>query len=877
MWDTLRLSTIGKLIGSKVAVLLVAVIMSVFLVATAYNPTAYAADATWSGDNISYNNDTYTKQTLTLPGTDSTSQVYVSNTDKSKVIIVPGGADTTKEIANAQQATYTVDPNGNYSNQTGVQTISVEAKGAASTNGTNSTQDKKSCAVDGVGWIVCTMSRFLAGAMDKAYGWIAEFLVIKPLTTDTTSGLFQTWNIARGLANACFIIAFLLIIYAQITNYGISNYEIKKMIPRLIIAAIAVNASYYICTLAVDVSNILGDSIAKALTEIRQSLPAPDSQVTWNNLAATILSGGTIVAIPYAVGAAGGVTALVPLLAPILIGGILSILVAVMVLAARQALVIVLVVLAPLAFVAYLLPNTEKMFEKWRSIFMNMLVIFPLFSLLFGGAQLASSIIIQSTDKLSVVLLAMFVQVAPLMITPFLMKVSHGLLTQVGGFLNNPRKGLVDRTRGWANEHSQMARDRYRAQGADKAKWRPKAVSYNLAKGKANRQTAMKVYQDQIAASVAQDARAQKLFADGKAASLKKDAGEALGDRLFEQRKEAHTPDGRNLRHYSGMKRLAHEQTKSMEAAEDAAWNEIKSNKMTANNQYAEFSTDAKAALRAQKIADGRTMFAQSEQSDEWAKLVLSNQALQAEIGGIGGEDRALARATSEFRKNYGERIGEGKAVVDHFNLSGADKQAHALGQTIRVRDFMGNVKEFTADNNYTRESVIDTQIRQGTAEEIEGIIKVSGTDLVHYSTTISQAVAEAGIGKRLVYAGGQTIDNIAQGNITGDASLNEMVRATLLKGKIGAADLSTNEAVGLKRLFEVSSNVPAGHPQKAALDTEIAAMKQAAYTALTNPSLRGNVKANARVELNKMIKDLDGDIYDDAGNLVNIDKNRTY
>lgn len=858
MWDTFRLSAIGKLIGSKIAVLLVAAFMSAFLVATTYNPTAFAADATWNGDNISYNNDTYTKQPLTLPGTDSSSQVYVSDKDKSKVIIVPGGADTTKDIENAQQATYTVDANGNYSNQTDVQKISVGPK-QNSPDATNGAQSKTSCAVDGVGWIVCTMSRFLAGAMDKAYGWIAEFLVIKPLTTDTTSGLFQTWNIARGLANACFIIAFLLIIYAQITNYGISNYEIKKMIPKLIVAAIAVNVSYYICAIAVDVSNILGDSIAKALIQIRQGLPAPDSQVTWNNLVATILSGGTIIAIPYAVGAAGGLTALVPLLAPMLIGGILSILVAVMVLAARQALVVVLVVLAPLAFVAYLLPNTEKMFKKWREIFMNMLVIFPLFSLLFGGAQLASSIIIQSTDKISVVLLAMFVQVAPLMITPFLMKVGHGLLTQVGGFLNNPRKGLVDRSRGWANEYSQMARDRYRAQGANKSgigRFRPQAVSYNLAKSKINRQNAMKVYQDQIAASVAQDKRAQELLADSKAAALKKGAGDALGERLFEERKATDS----TLQHYSGKQRLAQMQTKTYQAAEDASWEEMLSRNMQEGNVFAANAQAARTAHEYHHIAEGRQAAAKAMQKVEHAEDLIKSENLQKAVGGIAdhGAERALAAAVNEYRKDYNDRVNEAAAILKHYNLSGTERQKLALGEDVYVDDGHGSLKVFRKDSKFAREAAIEQQLGTGTYKEIEQIVQLSGSELKDFKTTISAAIAQNKLSSKAVFLGGKTIDDAGQGKITDFDKLMQAVTATIARGKISANDLATNENTALQRIFEAAhARNTAGltDEERANLDASIQQLKAKAEEVLRNPNISRDLRENSRLVLEDIVR----------------------
>lgn len=71
-----------------------------------------------------------------------------------------------------------------------------------------------------------------------------------------------------------FIIAFLAIIVSQVTGMGINNYGIKKMLPRLVVAAIAVNVSYYICQLIVDLTNILGYEIQNALAGISNS-PGP--------------------------------------------------------------------------------------------------------------------------------------------------------------------------------------------------------------------------------------------------------------------------------------------------------------------------------------------------------------------------------------------------------------------------------------------------------------------------------------------------------------------------------------------------------------------------------------------------------------------------
>ena len=57
-----------------------------------------------------------------------------------------------------------------------------------------------------------------------------------------------------------FIILLLVVIFSQITGVGIDNYGIKKILPKLIIAAILINLSYWICVAFVDLSNILGNS-----------------------------------------------------------------------------------------------------------------------------------------------------------------------------------------------------------------------------------------------------------------------------------------------------------------------------------------------------------------------------------------------------------------------------------------------------------------------------------------------------------------------------------------------------------------------------------------------------------------------------------------
>ncbi len=649
MWDSFRLSAVGSFSFRRIALLFMAVTMSALFMATAYSTTTFAADASWNGDSITYGSDTYAKKDLTLPGTDSGSAAYVSTAQSTtcprpaKVIVVPSGADTTKEIANAKEIDYTVDCNNNYTNPGATKTISIAAKSGASSDGGDDKKDQTSCAVQGVGWIVCSTSRFMADSMDRVYGWISDFLTVKPLSTATDSPLYQTWAIVRGLANACFIAAFLIIIYSQITSYGISNYEIKKMVPRLIIAAILVNVSYFICAAAVDLSNIMGDSVAKALADIRNALPSPTPQgnlfntggqgAIWATVTGFILSGGTIGAIGLTGATAGGsIAALATLMFPVLIMAILSVLVALLVLAARQALITILVILSPLAFVAFLLPNTEKQFEKWRGLFTTMLMVFPMFSLLFGGSQLASYIIIQNTDQVSVVILALFVQAAPLALTPFLVKFSGSLLGRLAGMVNNPQRGLVDRSRNWAKDRADTLSKRKMALGEQRPGYTAGGLAYRRSRNRQMKDRRKKKYESQLEAAYANDGQLQGIFADTKAADFRKATGDAIAERKFEQRKHS-SPYMQNL---AGTQRLEQARVRTMHAEEEEAWAVAEAG--VQNKHDARFNAFAGAASQnytAQKLSESALSIAKSEQSINYAKALSDSIEMQQRAGGI--------------------------------------------------------------------------------------------------------------------------------------------------------------------------------------------------------------------------------------------------
>lgn len=416
--------------------------------------------ATRSGSNVLYQNDTYTPVDKSQLPSDILQQAptttgyrYVDATNSKAYFIFTSG-DASKATS-GYYVIYTYTPPSDYSKPSTRASVTISADTQAGS--TDSTKEVSSCdgsTMGGIGYVVCPTVNFIAKGMDKIYSIISDFLEVNTVTGNTNSSIYQLWSVVRDIANVAFVIAFLIIVYSQITTVGISNYGIKNMLPRLMVAAILVNISFWICAAAVDASNILGYSIHSLFVALMDRFSVGGNYTgsipTWEQVSAYALS-GTAVAAGGIFVLANTVSGTIFLLIPFLLGAVVAALVALIVLAARQALITILIIISPLAFVAYILPNTEKYFDKWRDGLTTLLVLFPIFSVIFSGAQLAGMAIVQSAGgNLFTIILGMAVQVAPVVVTPMLVKFSGSIIGKVAGAVNNPSRGLMDRTRKWS-------------------------------------------------------------------------------------------------------------------------------------------------------------------------------------------------------------------------------------------------------------------------------------------------------------------------------------------------------------------------------------------------------------------------------------------
>jgi hypothetical protein len=528
------------------------------------------------------------------------------------------------------------------------------------------------------------------------------------------------------------------------------------------------------------------------------------------------------------------------------------------ILAARQALIVLLVIISPLAFVAYLLPGTEKWFKKWHETFTAMLVFFPAFSLIFGGSQLAGSLIVQNAQSIIMVLFGMAVQIAPLALVPFILKLSTGILGRIAGMVNDPRKGLMDRVKNEAKERQEFYKQR--------------GIGGNLKRGNLLKRGArgLAMNKQNLQRNTERYKQGFEAYANYKTATSKKQQNVELelniakvrADNWQNQTKQAveeFAGGNKNAFHNLQGQKFEMQFDNNGQLVQQPA-----TNPKSMSKSYDAFATDAMrravASNQESRVISQAIHSAEHEQQQHFAKNMLNNQVMQERAGGIAehGADSALASAITAQRKAYGEAVSEAAQIIKHLNLSGTDRQNLALTGEVEVKDPTTGavIKKFTKDSIYAREAAIEAQLGgEGNYKEIMQIIEASGSSLNYYKTTIGDAIASNKLASKATFLGGQTINQVKQGEIQSPAAMDATVARTIAQGKIKPEHLATMDVDAVRRILTVAAaRNPLGQ-DAAAFNKQIAELGKSAQTALTNPSLSGSVAQNVQPLLDDFVR----------------------
>lgn len=907
MWDAFKRDPRGRISLRNLVLLATSLIVAV-LANLSISQVVLAVDAFRTTDGFSYEDKSFTNERKLAAGdpllpflsTNPSSMVGTTVFEHragnvAELLIFAPGVDP-QSSSSALHQSFTFAPPSNYSNPSSAKTVVVSDQGlTTSPSIPDSMEDSgstSSCAVPGVGWIVCTVSEYIAEGVDLAYTVTQQFLLVWPLAINN-SGVYKLWDIMRSFANICFVIAFLIIIYSQVTSAGINSYGLRKMLPRLVIAAVLVNVSFFVSSLAIDISNFLGYALYSLFESIFATLGTFPSELNLTTITLAAIGGVPLAlggVVWFAVAAGGSVTSLTFMLLSFLIGMAFSVITAFIILAARQALIVVFTIISPLAFAAMILPSTEKWFTKWRSSFLTLLMMFPIFAVLFGGAQVAGrAIIIGAGGNPIVVLLGFAVQIIPLALTPLLVKLSTGILGTIANMTNNKNKGPADRLKNWSNSRADYFKKR--ALGEERRKLGFRGLAQALDNTRRRQELEAKKFDTQAETRALNKnsryrsaRRYQEAVYANKQAELDKGTIDDDINAEWDRRRRTAPKVLRSEILNREAKTAAKLQADKLEKMHEEITAEGESSAHIRELQNVSVDLRRELNASAGKIrSDSEEIvltgiakkMAERKQQDNVANVLKDNERTydgllaRAYAGGIQeqGQYSALASAITTQRKQYAESVSEMSELIKQFNPSTNDLQNMIAGRNAaavgKYKDSQGREQtfEFSRDNIYAMEAALENNVTIGTVGMVDEIIAKSGSELAEYRTTISSALAKAGHAGRSIYQGGRLISEVAEGNIHSEDDLTAFVQSVIADGKFSTVQLSNLDEPAAKRFLKAATSPilrlfddPTEQASfEANFRSGIQNLANKARTATTSDQTRDNVKENTRPILERI------------------------
>ena len=334
-----------------------------------------------------------------------------------------------------------------------VRTTPKDEDGSSDKGESVSEQDVDPCyaANEALSWFTCPLIDSLSTFMTRLYTEIIEeWLIFDPqiltVATNETTGTNaarDAWGQFRNYANVFFILVLFFMIFAQISGFGEGRYNFRAMLPRFLALAVVVNISYPICQIAVDLSNILGSGISSVFVEFSSHIELQETEgVAGMDMRAAIITAvviGVVSVIVIAI--ATGPAFLMPIIMTLL-GGVLTVFFTFLMLIVRQAVMVILVVVSPIAIGAAILPGTKSIFGKWFKLFRGLLLTYPIASLLMMGGNFAARLVMKVWNGESFIMsvVALAICVVPITMLP---KTTRSALASLDGLALKAQNGLT--------------------------------------------------------------------------------------------------------------------------------------------------------------------------------------------------------------------------------------------------------------------------------------------------------------------------------------------------------------------------------------------------------------------------------------------------
>lgn len=344
-------------------------------------------------------------------------------------------------------------------------------------------QAKPSCESGGgdLSWILCPLLRYADKFVSYLDNQINSLLTVPNSYFEGTNGenLRNTWVRIRNLAYIILIPIMLVMVISTALGFEfISAYTVKKSFPRFAAAVLFIALSYDLIRFLIILTNDVGTGILGLLTS-----SFGGGSIT---LASLFDAGGANDAIftTAAIGAAAGAVVLGSmgiLISYAFVVG-MALLVAFLALAFRQMFIIALLLLAPIAILAWIFPGNDKLWKTWWGTLSKLLLLFPLIMILVASGRVFAKLINEPEGSgLLETILKLTAYILPYFLIPATFKFAGGIFATVSGMANDKSRGLFDRNKKYRQKQMSQNWERRgeRRIVAKRADWQNRLQSSN--------------------------------------------------------------------------------------------------------------------------------------------------------------------------------------------------------------------------------------------------------------------------------------------------------------------------------------------------------------------------------------------------------------
>ncbi len=284
---------------------------------------------------------------------------------------------------------------------------------------------------------------WLAGPDDSI---LVQMLRVPPLQFTKDVGLSRAYGNILAFVNSLFILVFLvIIILSLIKDFSfLENYHLKQTLPRLIAAIILAQFGYLICAALVDIGNILGalapQTLAAGVLGTNAKLPGLADSIVGLLAFGNAKAVGTGTAVVTNVLFGGGTGIVFILMFLMAIAVLFALLLAFIYMVARNLIIVLLVLAAPLAFLAWVLPGTQSFFFRWGRNLIKLIMMYPLVVIVITTAEILAFLLQHPsldpnvyTDNRLYLLIGGLIPFIALLMIPKLLKLSGDIMEVTGG------------------------------------------------------------------------------------------------------------------------------------------------------------------------------------------------------------------------------------------------------------------------------------------------------------------------------------------------------------------------------------------------------------------------------------------------------------